>query len=362
MRVWKIDPAGVRRGMVEVTACTVVLRDCGLGTWQVETKDSTIGAGWRVLIPGVVSGPVTEVSVGIEGGHPVWTVTGVSELVALADRLTYPVPSKAASAQSDAAHWRATGPAETVIRDMVHLNAGPGALPSRRAKFFTVTASSGRGGTVSTAQRWGVLLDEARKLARLGGVTFDAIWEQASAQAVLRFRVPRDLSRRVRFGGPLGGLEDATVSLKAPTATAVVVAGQGQGTERTVYEYTAPVQWGRRIEVFKDQRQTNDVAELDKAGAEALADSAATGTASFKVAETKGLVYGTDYMLGDTVTVEVGGMRVTEPVRAVELAWDGHGRTASIVLGDHDQADDKDPAWLARVRRIEAQMRGLETI
>ncbi|WP_298176876.1 hypothetical protein, partial [Saccharomonospora sp.] len=63
---------------------------------------------------------------------------------------------------------------------------------------------------------------------------------------------------------------------------------------------------------------------------------------------------------GDTVTVELGPATIAEPVRAVELSWDGHGRTASLTLGDHDQADDKVPAWVKKIRDLDARVRGIE--
>src|SRR5699024_12034365 len=83
---------------------------------------------------------------------------------------------------------------------------------------------------------------------------------------------------------------------------------------------------------------------------------------AFTAVETPGLVYGVDYELGDTVTVELGPVTVTEPVRAVEIAWDGYGRTVALTLGDHDQADDKTPAWVKYIKKLdlEARVRSME--
>lgn len=364
MRVRVIDPLGIARAGVEVTACTAVLRDCGVHTWQVTAPADAlghVGEGWRISIPGACSGLVTTREIGLDDGHLMVTLTGVGELVTLADALTYPVPSMPTEDQSDAAYWTVAGPAETVIRSMVDANVGPGAISARMAPRFSLAPSQGRGAQVSASVRWGNLLDEARALARAGGVTFDAIWGQGGY--VLRFRTPRDLSRSVRFGGPRGGLEDLRLSTTGPTATAVIVAGQGQGEARTIRFYgSSGRSWGRRVEVFKDQRQTDDPAEHAKAGAEALAEGAAGASAAFTVSEVPGLVYGTDYLLGDRVTVAAGGMVVSEPVRQVELAWDGHGRMASLILGDHAQDDDKNPAWVQRIRALDARLRGLETI
>src|SRR5690625_7819838 len=70
---------------------------------------------------------------------------------------------------------------------------------------------------------------------------------------------------------------------------------------------------------------------------------------------TPGLVFGTDYMLGDTVAVEIGAATIVEPVRAVELAWDEFGRTARLTVGDHDQADEQTPAWVKKIRDLDAR-------
>lgn len=367
MRVRIIDPAGVQRGAVEVTACSVVLRDCGVHTWMIETSEDAagpVGEGWRVVIRDggiAVSGLVSKRRVEMDGPHLVTVLSGVSETTALADRLVYPDPARGEDQQSTAYSYKATGPAETVIRDMVHLNAGTGALAVRRQPYFTVTASQGRGATVTMDHRWGNLLEDARFLARAGGVVFDAVWEQG--QAVLRFRERRDLSRQVRFSPGNGGVADgAALELNAPEATTAIVAGQGEGTARMVRVVTRAPAWGRRIEVFKDQRDEADPAGLVKAGDEELDGKVASASATVPVVEVPGCVLGTDYQLGDTVSVLLGGARVSEPVRQAEVSWDGHGRTVKLSLGDHDQQDDDQPAWVAQVRALDARMRGMETI
>ena len=365
LTVWAIDPDRVRRGHLVAHECTVVLRDAETGTWTVTVQDDDLAGrvrdGWRVLIQdggvSVVSGPVTSVAPDL--ADRTVTLDGVSDLVHVEDRLIYPDPSRQAESQTADAYYKRKGAAETVIRDMIHANAGTGALAARRAPGFTVTSSQGRGSSVSTNLRYKNLLEESRKLARLGGVTFDAVQEQDS-RIVLRFRVPRDRSRQVRFTDLNGGVAEGNYSLAAPTATVVLVAGQGEGTERNIIERSRPTTWGRRVEAFKDQRDTDEQDELEQSATEQLDEGAAGASASFTATETPGLVYGEDYELGDTVTVELGPATITEPVRAVELSWDGHGRTASLTLGDHDQADDKVPAWVKKIRDLDARVRGIE--
>lgn len=365
LTVWAIDPDRIRRGQLAPSACTAVLRDADVGTFQVTASSDELAArmrgGWRVLIQDgrtVVSGPVTEIAPDL--AEKTVTFTGVSDLVHVEDRIVYPDPGRAAEAQTADAYYKRKGPAETAIRDMIHANAGTGAIPERRVDGFTVTSSQGRGTVVSTNLRYKNLLEEARNLGRLGGVTFDAVQEQDS-RIILRFRVPMDRARAVRFSDSNGGVTDGSYSLAAPTATTVLVAGQGVGTDRTILERHRATTWGRRIEMFKDQRDTDEQDQLEQSATDQLDDGQAGATASFTVTETPGLVYGDDYQLGDTVTAQLGTAVITEPVRAVELTWDGHGRTAALTLGDHDQADDKTPAWVKHVKKLDARVRGLET-
>ena len=368
LTVWAVDPGRVRRGGLEVLECTVILREMDIGTWQVTVRDDElsrrVGEGWRVLVMDdgeeITSGRVLTYG-GDEDGDA-FTFAGEDDLADPAARLVYPDPSRSGEAQTSAAYYVRRGPAETVVRDMIHANAGTGAIASRRIAGFTVTASQGRGTEVSTNLRFKNLLEESRALARLGGVTFSAIQEEDS-RTVLRFREPRDLSRRVRFARGNGGLETGTWSVTAPTVTSVLVAGQGQGTARTIEEHaTDPGPWGLRIEQFQDRRDTDDAAELEQAGTETLAEGAESASASVSTTELEGLRFGRDFLLGDTVLADFGRAQIIEPVRAAELSWDGHGRTAKLTLGDHAQDEDQDPAWVKHVRALGRRQRGLETI
>lgn len=365
LTVWVIDPDRGRRGHLRATSATAVLRDADVGTYSVTVPAgpavAQIGEGWRLLLQDgdqtVLSGPVEKIAPNLKEEEV--TLTGVSDLVHLADRLTFPDPSQAAEAQG-AGYWVRSGPAARVIDELVLRNVGSGALASRIVPGFALAVAQGGnlGATVSANLRFKIVLEEARALARLGGVTFDAV--QEGSLIVMRFRVPADRSRSVRFTGRSGGIEDGAYSLAAPTATAVLVAGQGVGAARTIIERSRPSSWGRRIEVFKDQRDTDDAAELEQSATEQLDDGAAGATATVTVTESPGRRFGTDFALGDTVSVEFGAATVAEPVRAVELAWDGYGRTAKLTLGDHDQADDQTPAWVKKIRRLDARVRGME--
>lgn len=366
MEVWAIDPGGVRRGLLDPIGCSAVFRDSDVGSWSVEVDAADELAqrmvdGWGVMIvdgPLRMSGPANDFDV-TAAATVDKTITGEDELVRLRHKLTYPNPTRQVSDQ-DVARWTRKGSAETLIRDLIRVNAGPDALESRRSPGLVMQPDLGRGASITIDTRLKPVIDEARAAARLGGLTFSAVRVEPS-EVPLSFRVPRDLSRRVRFSreGPQGGITEVELKASAPTCTTAIVAAQGEGAERDIYETTAPsTAWGERIEALKDRRDTSDTGALDQTGAEAVKDGAAKASATFKVAEVPGLVFGVDYQLGDIVSVAVGGVTISQPVRTAEVTWDGYGRTVALALGDTPDPDD--PVLLGRVQDLQARVGHLE--
>lgn len=364
--VWAVDPGRVRRGHLVPLECTAVLRDADVGSFQVTVPASDalsrrVGPGWRVVIQDggetVLSGPLTEIGESVADSAR--TLTGVSDLIHVQDRDLFGDPTKTWTQQTAEGKYARTGPAETVIRDIVHANVGTGAVTARRQDGFTVTASQGRGKPVKVNDRDKPVLDVIRPLARSGGITFDVVQEQ-DARIMFRFRVPVDRSRAVRFTAQNGGLVDGSYSFVAPDVNAAMAAGKGTGTYLNRREYVRATSWGRRVEEYLDQTGTDDDPEIKQAADELLDEGREGATASITAQEVEGCRYGTDFWLGDTVTVAFDSATVSEPVRQVELSWDGHGRTAVLSLGDHDSADDRTPKWVSKIKKLDARVRGME--
>lgn len=364
--VWAVDPQRVRRGHLVVLECTAVLRDADVGSFQItvpagDALSQRMGPGWRVVIQDsdetILSGPLTEIAETVADSSR--TLTGVSDLQHVQNRDLFGDPSKMWTQQTAEGKYARSGPAETVIRDIVHANVGTGAVTARRQDGFTVTSSQGRGKSVKVNDRDKPVLEVIRPLARTGGITFDAMQEQDS-RIVFRFRVPVDRSRSVRFTLQNGGLTEGTYSLVAPTVNVALAAGQGTGTYLNRREYVRATSWGLRVEEYLDQTSTDDDPEIKQAADELLDEGREGATASITVQEVPGLRFGSDYLLGDTVTAAFEGVTVSEPVRQVELTWDGHGRTAVLSLGDHDSADDRTPKWVKKIKKLDTRVRGLE--
>lgn len=367
--VWIRDPGLQRRGQVKVLGGSAVLRESGVGTWILRMPAENpvvqrIVEGWGVMVRdefGVrFSGPVTKISVD-HGVTDTVEVAGVTDMVVLADRVTYPDPASGPGAQKTA-YYKDSGAAGAVITRLVDRNCGPGAIAARRTRGFVVPASTaGKPASVNT--RLKPVVEEVQKLATTGGVVVDVVQDGVTLRLVQR--PAQNLARAVRLSRDTGAVGNASMTLSAPEATVVVVGGQGEGAARQLVERTAPTPgWGgRRIEVFQDRRDTDDPNELTKAADETLAGAAGAASTTIEVRDTPTLRFGTDYLLGDTVTVDLGGgARLSDGVRVADVTWAETGRTVKLTVGAHSSEDDRTPAWVKKVAALARRLRGLESI
>lgn len=369
VEVWIRDPGLQRRGRVEILSGSAVLRESGVGTWVLTMPAENpvvqrIAEGWGVMVRDQFgarfSGPVTKISTAYGITQNV-EVAGVTDMVVLADRLTYPDPANGPASQSTA-YYKDSGAAGAVISRLVDRNCGAGAIAARRTRGFTAPSSTlGASTTINT--RLKPVIEEVSKLATAGGLVVDVV--QDGVLLKLTQRRAQDLARAVRLTRETGEVGAASMSLSAPEATVVVVGGQGTGASRQLVERAAPVGgWGgRRIEVFQDRRDTDDANELTKSADETLTGAAGSATASIEVRDTDNLRFGTDYLLGDTVTVDLGGgARLSDGVRVAEIAWTTEGRTVALTVGSHDSEDDRTPKWVKKVAALTRKLRALESI
>lgn len=266
-------------------------------------------------------------------GDRVVVVQGRSELHRLAGRLAYPDPSLEADDDAQPATWDRTGPAGELLADMVALNAGPLALADRRIPGLEVPTATGVGATVRARRRFPVVADEIERLGAAGGVACDMV--RPADEAVLRFTVRAvvDVSTEVFFSVGRGNLYGFELELTHPQATVAVVAGRGEGADRTIRLRQLEVaQWGR-WEAWVDARAVGDpddsdvqhAADLDDEGDAALAELRARTNLAADVVDLPGspVQWRRDYELGDVVGVVVDGEQYTAQV--VEVTVDASG-------------------------------------
>jgi hypothetical protein len=260
-------------------------------------------------------------------------VSGPDDLVVLWDRLVHPSPLD--GDYSSSAYDVSTGPAETVLKHFVDVNAGPSALSPRQAAGLTVAVDEERGGIVTGRGRNQYLGDFLGELAVAGGDLGLTVVQDDTGSRVFDVYEPADRTATAVFALELGNLAGYEYELVLGDGNFVVVAGAGEETARIFAEggdSDSQVRWNRRVERFVDQRQTGVIEELTQKLAEELLGRGDQEKAKLDVLDTRGVEFGSDYTLGDRCTVVVDGSRVEQVVREVAVVVENKGETVTPVL------------------------------
>jgi len=303
----------------------------------------TPGSGIIVTGPTdvLMSGPTVKSELASTPDDPAGTVSfeGVSDSVVLSDMLAIPQPSNPDLATQTAAHDSRTGPAETVMHAYVNANIGPTAPAARRRGGLIMGSNLGRGPTVSKNARFPVLGDLLSEIALVAGLGFRIV--QRGDQLVFETYQVTDRTKTIRLDARNRTLSGQRVAISPPGVTRVLVAGQGDLTNRQFLQVdnatsvTAEADWGRRIEKFVDQRNTSDPTELKQAGDEALADGGSTAIAVQAVpVEDSTMRFAIDWYLGDRVGVVVENQELASTVTGMLLKANADGFKVGAVLGD----------------------------
>lgn len=329
------------------------------GTWSVTARNEGLTG---LLTPGngvlltrgdqlVMSGPITS----IQRGATVSTVSGVSDLDVLNDRILFPDPSSPITSQP-AAYDNRSGPAESVLLSYVRFNAGDAARAERRVPRLRLPATLGRGRNVSIKGRLDLLGSTVADIAESGKLHVDILQGEDDAP-FLQFTVRpiTDRTGNVRFGATsdfTGGVigDGWTYTLNRPSVTDAIVAGGGQGQARLFVERVsaeAETTWGAKVEALIDQRQTTVASELADAGDDALSDGDEPVTVSFTITDSPDVQYRKNWFVGDKVGVFIDGLDLSNLVREVTTtvqAQDGSPtETVSAVVGSRDSS-----AWTTK--------------
>lgn len=329
-----------------------------------------VAAGNRVVVVRdgsvLISGPMEKwqherSDDGENAGDGKLTVTFADDFALIAARCTYPNPAQTPDTQTSD-FWTFTGNAEAALRALVNLNAGPGALVARRVPQLALGTLASVGSSVTVnATRMQPLGEVARKIAEVGGgLGFRA--RQSGTQILFEVYQPPDKSGEVRFGFGLGNMRYISYEVTAPTVTAAIVGGQGEGSDRFMTERLNAGEistWGR-FERLTSRPGSKPLAELQDDGDIALIEGAATNRLATNVADTPDQRYGTHYVLGDIVSLESWpGQQVTDLVRTVHFqVYATAGEYVSATVGN--QAALTDPVWVRRMREIDERLGRIE--
>lgn len=224
---------------------------------------------------------------------------------------------------------------ETIMKTLVDYNLGANATTGNgRKRTGTITGVSvetdGAGGNTLDwycAPKAGrTVLSELQDLAKVAGGDFE--WAKTGA-ATWQFKwhagqLGTDKSASVKFGLAYDNMANPRARIeRSAEKTAAVVAGQGEGTLRTFVTRTGANYdaTNNNIEVFVDARDVESTAGLNAKGDEVLEDAVALEGFDFEVLQTEATAYGSDYKLGDLVTVvsPFTGTALTRCVQAVSV-------------------------------------------
>lgn len=260
------------------------------------------------------------------GKGPVTPTTGFavsSDARVLSDLLAWPV-SKASLAAQTVEYRTITGPLETVVKTVLAENA------LRLQYPIKVAPDQARGPTVTVQWRFHSIFERLKALLEQHNAMVDVLMDEAGVLQA-EYRPGRTIAKPFDFFS-------ATLSSwewedQPPTATRVVVGGQGEGTARKfvqVIDHAREALWNTVIEQFVDARDIEGTADqpLIDRGLEHLSEGAEKTGVKLGLVSTRERPYGDDYMVGDLVTVNTGDMRdsLTAPLSGVTITQDGKGR------------------------------------
>jgi hypothetical protein len=308
-----------------------IMKDCmadeGFVVWfnwggQVSFGGKCETPGYQDSVPGVNSAAVFTVGTQIVLG-------GATLEAIIANRIAFPIPADDWGSQTYAAADAVAAVAcETAIKHYVNNNLGSSAATDRRFPLLTVATDLARGSAVVSYNvkfAAGVdlaLFDIIRNLVATGG-PMGAEVTLNSGGGGITFDVyePQDLSKLAFFSKELGNLTSVGLSIADPTvtdacvlgtATPILVTGDGTANPWT------------KIETLVDQTSSTDATQNTQAGTQEIQQGVLTPTLSMSAQDIPKLQFGTDYYLGDQVTVEIAsGDRYSDIVSQVDFMMDG---------------------------------------
>lgn len=332
------------------------------------------GSGIVVTGPGdteVFSGPTVRQENVATADDPAGTITfeGVADTVLLADFVAFPDPTNPDPETQTLSHDIRTGPPETLMHAFVNANLGPAAPAARRpagllASKLAMGADYARGAAITKSVRFKVLGNLLSELAGPDSLGFRII--QRGDGLVFETYQVVDRATEIRLDVYNNTLAGHRVAVSPPGATQVIVAGQGELTERQFLALNTPdsvaaeAEWGRRIERFVDQRNTDDWAELERAGTELLAEEGFSALAIQAVPmEDASMNFGNDWYLGDRVGVVVEHQELASTVTGYAMKVNKEGFNLGALIGD-PTGFDADAALGKRVGNAEKRISELE--
>jgi hypothetical protein len=341
---------------VDLVGFKAVLRLNNVGSWEIILPDGhEVGAILREPGSGLIvtyqndvilSGPTVSATNTKTSDNPNgdWKILGVDDSVLLGERLAYPDPSNADVTTQAQSNDTRIAVASTAMYGYVKANIGSLAPAARQISNLVTATDTGLGTTVYPSARFNVLGELLNGIASVDGLGFDI--RQVGANLEFSVYQPVDRSGEIRMDVSNNTLSKTEYSYGIHHYSRAIVGGSGSGLGRKFVEVTsteslsAETLWGRRIETFIDENNTEDTNELEQSGKEKLADSGKTLT-SIDITPSSDLTmsYGLDWGLGDKVTVVIGNQEAAAVVTTVSMSVDADGIRVGATVGEATGVD-----------------------
>lgn len=319
-----------------------------------------------VVVPVIAEEAATDRKIGGHG-EIIETITfaGADMLALLAQRIAYPDPLSAWTAQT-VTQVTKTGAPETVIKGLISDNMISAGDTARNVPGLAVAADLARGGTCTWHITTPDPASQATTAAQTVATSLMGIWRSIAAQAsapiglqialtggqlVADCYEPSDLSAVAVFSGRLGNLSDASLDVVNPSANAVLAQSNVAGANFAETAGAGAGPW-RRAESFTDQSSVTGAAAVTQAVADAVSQGRAQTLLGATAVDIAQLRFGVDYRLGDTVAVDLfDDLTYSDIVAAVDLhaeaAASAYTETVTPAIGT-DTSDGGISAKLAK--------------
>jgi hypothetical protein len=335
----------------DLVGATFVLRYNNVGSWQMKLPyGNRLGEflrlpGYGIIVTGpadtvIFSGPtisatLQQTSDNLQGD---WEIIGASDDIILQERLAYPTPGTDDVTAQVTPYDERSGPAESVLKQYVNVNLGPSAPVSRQVPGLLVQTDAEQGLVVTGKARFDQLQELFYDIAQLGGIGYKI--EQNNGDLLFSCYVPTDRTATVRMDMDNQKLSSSQYSYSSAKVTRVIVGGQGEDEWRRFVEASntdsedAETAWGRRIEVFKDGRNSRDLDILQQSGQELLVDQGKTIVEmSVTPSDDINMKFGVDWYLGDKVTIVVQDIEAKAVVTEIGIGIGEDGVRIGATVG-----------------------------
>ena len=261
-----------------------------------------------------------------------WEVSGVGDLGYLNRRVCYVDPITGST--TTAGHYSDSGELSNVINRLIDRNVGENALESRREPIIKSNPVSSFGGQTSVFLRFQNLLSAVVATCRKNGYNIRANWNKENSKVFYELFTGDNLSQDFIFSEQLNNITNSEFIAKVPEGNSLIAGGKGEMTEREFAYANNDIsidQWGR-IERFLDARNQDGLEDyvngkLDEKSENVIGYSC---TASDSDNAPK---FGTDYNLGDIISMKVGTTYIAAEVQQVEIDVRSGKETVSPKFG-----------------------------